>query len=480
MREIAKFTTEYNDQSAVEFFGLGLDTHSSIMNFLPVDRPRDPSFRSFGNLETKLFPPVFILQFRRDDVRSWWLTNDEGTLTSVLSELLMNQGRFLWKAFKHDSLDKDIEFGCTKLLGGRHLDAVKADQKISNEELLAMSMAILGSRVAVTFHCSEQHVTRMINSHMGVCYYLEPRKNVLVYGYPSEPLLSLSSALLLSSDLFSWTRCLKRVMPFLQQGLVGAGVRGELICRILLSMAWDSCQLSMSKGHRPCLVSDFFRQLGGPRLLEEFQETHSVESQNAILNGQLYFTHFVYVNYKVTTVQMLEKFLSCGQAVICRNNQQAVDLLIPFVLSDKKRVSFIAIQCKNRKSMSWTSAEQQYDATKIGFGSEFQHPYVVLCMHVGTGGRIGITNLMSKSSNFTETKNIIAMNGLDETVFPVLKDAKDFVEVLRGFQASWEDPLSYFESQKGREVEESLLRTVMEPTYGWKNQDSEDLAMNVD
>jgi hypothetical protein len=459
LREICKFSIFPDDhKDELKYFGLFLDTHGSISNFLPKDRPRDPSFRKFEG-EDRLFPPLFILQFRRETVENWWIAKDLNASTTVISEMLMNQGRYLWKAFHGGStIEEDIRFGCQKLLGGKDYDST-----FSIESLLPISMAILGSRIAVTFHCTERYNTDMVSSHMGVCYFMEPDQGMMIYGYPSEPLLSLSAAFLLKRSNFNWTACLKNILPFLRKGLVGAGVRGELIGRILLSMAWDSCQLKPF--HNPVQISVFLEKLGGHLLLNAFRERGTKQQQDEILNGHLYFTHFVYVSYEVNQVYMLEHFLARGQAVLCRNNQQAIDLLVPIVLSDGHMVSFIAIQCRNRKKISWVGARKKYDATKMGFSKDYVRPYLVLCMQFGKGGRRAVTNLMPESPELCGVKNIIAMNGLDESVFPILKDIDGLKSLLENLQVSWEDPLSYFENQDGRDEEGNLLKTVMEPTY---------------
>jgi hypothetical protein len=186
----------------------------------------------------------------------------------------------------------------------------------------------------------------------------------------------------------------------------------------------------------------------------------------------------VYIDYEVTNVEILEGFLSRGQAVICQNNQQAMDLLIPIVLSDNKRVSFIAVQCSNRKETNWSDAVNKYDAEGMGFGTDFKSPYLVLCMQVGQGGSRAITNLMPEKSRLAGTKSIIAMDGLDKTVYPLLGKGDGLQRVLEDFQVSWEDPLSYIERENDRVKDEAFLKTVMEPRYGWREMGGDPMDTN--
>jgi hypothetical protein len=257
-------------------------------------------------------------------------------------------------------------------------------------------------------------------------------------------------------------------MPEFRKGLVGAGIRGELICRILLSMAWDGCQGSKVI-HEPVVVKKFLQSLGGKGLLEAFAVPAFKPHQDRILNGRLYFTHFVYLDYEVNNDDMLRALLSRGQAVLCRNNQQAIDLLIPIVLSDNKTVSFIAIQCKNRKKISWKGAVAKYSAVRMGFHSSTS-PYLVLCMQVGTGSSGTIRNLTVDPKSQTGIQNIVTMQGLQKEVFPILEDEK-LVQALEALRTSWEDPLSFYENQKGMQNYEKMLRKVMSPTYTCIDED---------
>ena len=470
LREMA--ISHYSQMEAVHYFGLLLDTHGKIYTFTPKDRPKDPSLRKFST-EKEFFAPLSILQFRREPVKEWWTVRSRKTETDCLTDMIMNQGRYLWKAYRgQSSMEEDIQFGSTKLLAGRNQNKItEADDK------RAISMAILGCRVAVTFHCSERLASEMVSSHMGVCYYIDPENGFLLYGYPSEPLLSLSASYLLNSDgPFNWVSCLQNILPSFKKGLVGAGVRGELVCRILLSVAWDKCQPPANKLHAPITVSQFLKQLGGTQLLEAFQVKGCKAEQVRLLEGRIYFTHFVYVDFEVSDQAMLSRFLSCGQAVLCRNNQQAIDLLFPVILSDGKTLSFIAVQCKNRKQISWKGADEKFDCVRMGFSKDFDAPYLVLCMQVGKGGATGIINLMTGNTSFTGKKNIIAMTGLEESVFPILKDPR-LKDILESFQVSWEDPLSYFDDKQ--EADRKMLRFVMSPTYGWVTNDNSD-AMEID
>ena len=173
----------------------------------------------------------------------------------------------------------------------------------------------------------------------------------------------------------------------------------------------------------------------------------------------------------MNTPEMLAEFARNGQAILCQNNQQAIDLLIPVVLEDKdekKSLSFIAVQCKNRKTLSWTNAVEVYDASRMGFSKDFAAPYLVLCIQVGTVKIPKVVDLTKgKVTKGDGKKMMIAMNGLSSQVFPFLKDA-ELLHVVQEFQESWNDPVALAEA-KNKDEYAGHLRSVMAPSYEGEN-----------
>lgn len=441
-----------NSRTSVYFFGIVMDTYGQLANFLPTKETLDPSLRPFQS-EARLYDPLCLLQFRREKVPEWWMTKSKNEWMSNMYSLVVNQGRFLWYAYRnHLSLAEMIDYGVRKLLGGQMLE-----DYMSNQNTDLISMAILGSRVAISYPATEKQSFEMVRSYMGISYFLDQNQGLLVYGYPSEPLLSLSASVLLRDNTksFSWERSLAHVLPIFRKVMVGAGFRGEFICRVLLSVAWDKCQSPKESLHVPITVSTFLAQLGGEKLVDAVSQ-----SSKLLLNGRLYFTHFVYLSYAVTTEDQLMKLLAHGQAVLCRTNQQAIDLLIPVILSDNRRFSFIAIQCRNRVDNRWSDAANVYDIRKIGFDDSFISPYLVLCMQVASVPKPGIQTLCSMNRG---KKTIVAMNGLSPQVFPFLENESLFA-VITQFQPSWQDVITLFESRQRFKERDMLLR-VMQPTY---------------
>jgi hypothetical protein len=452
------------------YFGVLVDTFGEEpVAQLDSHDHRDPSYRPFLEKETTFPPPLQVVQFCREPVGEWWAAKENRSVTLILSRLMYNQGRYLWSTFQ-DALDptKLIELGRTCLLGG-----YDAESKVKPRADSAVSMALLGSRVAITFRCTEKTTLDMVRLHMGVCYHILPSRDSLLYGYPSEPVLSLAASSLLSDQesQFSWVNSLRRVSSLFQRGHVESGVHGELICRLLLTLAWDFCQKEKENGclHLPVTVLEFLCSLGGESLVAVFKGDKPCQKKDDLLNSRVYFTHFVSVDDRVDSPNLLKSFASKGQAIFCQNNQQAMDLLIPVILDDDEQTpTFIAIQSSNRTEYSWANAMKSYDALSMGFPEAFTAPYLVLCMQVGPVKAPEISDLSisegsKKDWTNTGTKSIIAMNGLSEQIYPFLKDG-ELLNVLQGFQQAWNDPVAIMEAQGQTEYVE-FFREAMSPSY---------------
>jgi hypothetical protein len=353
------------------FFSIFIDTNSKISQFLP-SVPINRSLRHTKGV--KLFPPILLLQFVREQVRSWW---DD---PSGFDDLLIKQGRFLWGSLGKSSIEL-VDTGRAKL--NRGVDPYSENSFLTDE----LAIAILASRVSLFFDYSIKIAEQLINGHMALCYFVSKDRNHLWFCYPSETTLSLAAASILKNEQFSWAKCIKKITDYTQVGAVVGGYRGELLSKILLMATWDSCQ---SKAvHTNLTVKDFLIQLGGKALIEAVKINNCKKGEtDRFLKGKLFFTHFTYVTYSLSSENELMDFCQKGQAIFCKLQQTAIDLLIPVVLdteTNNPRFTFIAVQCKNHllyDSDGHGSAEENLTAEKAGFKS-WKLPYLVLFMSLG-------------------------------------------------------------------------------------------------
>ena len=357
---------------ALLFFSVFIDTNSKISQFLPIDTPNSSFRRIIGS---NLFPPILILQFVRNPVTSWWIDEKK-----AVHDLMVKQGRFLWYSSKSET-EVLIAYGRGKLNNG--VDPIFNSTILSKE----LAVAILASRVSLFFDYSIDIAESLINGHMGICFYVSKDRKYLWLCYPSETTLSLAAASILRGGVFSWGECVQKIQEYTKMGLVEAGYRGELVSKIILSATWDSCQTFET--HKSVTVKDFLTELGGKQLIEALKINNCEEGEmNRFLKGRLFFTHFTYVAYTVTSEEELMNFCQKGQAIFCKLRQEAIDLIIPVILdSDTSvpRFTFIAVQCKNHllyDSDGHGSAESTMTAERAGF-KDWKLPYLVLFMSLG-------------------------------------------------------------------------------------------------
>ena len=113
-----------------------------------------------------------------------------------------------------------------------------------------------------------------------------------------------------------------------------------------------------------------------------------------ILDFSIFFTHFVKATYTPNRSQLLE-FMKRGAAVVCKNLQKGIDLIIPLYCVAKQKesdplvpenVSYILVSVKNCKSNSefedWVS---NCDPVYVGVESAHKDiglPYMVLLLNL--------------------------------------------------------------------------------------------------
>ena len=103
------------------------------------------------------------------------------------------------------------------------------------------------------------------------------------------------------------------------------------------------------------------------------------------MNGVVFFTHFVYVDYTPNTDQ-LRTFFQMGAAVICKDNQSGIDNVIPVLLANDE-ITFLLGQSKLHSSKSSAHTSSEYKMTPqysgISAAENFNHPY--FCLHAEFG-----------------------------------------------------------------------------------------------
>ena len=105
-------------------------------------------------------------------------------------------------------------------------------------------MALLGARYCVFFNQDVELLHDLCRSNLASVYAIDrtaPNKQMMIVGYPSEPVVALASAML----SYTVSACkpvalISELNRQIKKGAVEAGYRGEVAARFLLLLARDA------------------------------------------------------------------------------------------------------------------------------------------------------------------------------------------------------------------------------------------------
>jgi hypothetical protein len=250
-----------------------------------------------------------------------------------------------------DAVDKLKNLIRRKLLGG----ANRFDE--SKKEI--STLAILSSTVGIDMSIQSQLASELVASHMATCLSVSEDREQLIIAYPSEPLLSEVAIEFMSDSMLP--KILNWFSVILKKGIVEPGPRGELVGRIILTIAAYKLKVNRTEKSVRNFLAELYHESSLPNL-DDFS--------NEFLNGTVVFTHFNVIDY-VPAKKDLELFYMRRCAFIMKRNQPGVDICIPVKLTTNK-YSIIMIQIKNINTTS-TKSDKDYPASAR---SKFRSSYV--------------------------------------------------------------------------------------------------------
>ena len=249
-----------------------------------------------------------------------------------------------------------------------------------------MKLACLAMRLGLDFRATnwldQQAPERIqVERHLRLCLAATPGFTELVTISPSEPLLAEAAYSLTSrrsglDDLPPWSMPIA-LQSHLTRSYLDLGNRGELIASLLITLARDAA-LDKEPFPSPDLPPDddgegrvvsvaaFLAALVTadednllnlkPRCARD-TTLKDVTLRDAFSGARIWFNHIVKVrDFAMVRRENLCALVARGAAMLCADNQKAVDLLIPIVFNGylkPENVSAILIQVKN--SLSYES-----------------------------------------------------------------------------------------------------------------------------
>lgn len=275
---------------------------------------------------------------------------------------------------------------------------MKLAPEVTKTNATNSQLAALDVRLLLNFERSEIAMDKeaeLVESRMRIAYSVPEHRRYMYSGYPSEPVLAEAAAQCwaeLSNANISIPGLLS---AFMDNGYIGKGERGELVARLLLTLAFDAAvkqhtsaatQRSQFQQYTHSVpLKIFLEKLFGVvhagTILESYPNVGMLQLGQAFPNAHVQFTHFIRAgDSSIMSTSGAYAAILRSSAIQCSSGQKAIDILIPVVLEppstplEEAVMSGILISVKDRAEAS-SEAETDIDAAKLGFFPDTQEPY---------------------------------------------------------------------------------------------------------
>ncbi|XP_006456839.1 hypothetical protein AGABI2DRAFT_122728 [Agaricus bisporus var. bisporus H97] len=280
---------------------------------------------------------------------------------------------------------------------------------------------LLAARVDFTFESNRDEAVflegLLVASAMRTVYSVPKHRQYLRGGYPSEPLLAEAAARAIlayfrsiAEGKASITTIITQykydiplaVSAWFQRGLIDKGSRGELVARMLCTLAHDiSILKKLTDGNldenasfsQMITVADFFRALIAEEYVDKVLDAQPGNStkgeplKKVFENAYVHFTQFVKAGDKSAMTDTAAYLLfTRGAAIQGHGTMPDVDFIIPVWIRgdsnpDRWSMTAIFIQVKNRKAKQTIHIDMQKKHKFFTKGKE--RPYITIAMQLG-------------------------------------------------------------------------------------------------
>src|SRR5258708_20741204 len=236
-----------------------------------------------------------------------------------------------------------IQFAVAKLLNADY-----TTKNLSNSQALACLSQRLPIEFNSTNYLSQEKEREQVEGHMRVCLKIDAAFETMTTTSASEPILSEAAYFVMQRGSLNAPKALKSVMEGFS---ISKGDRGEFLALLLLILARDATvgspdELGRSiKGKRWFGLADL---LHGQLFQKQDSSSQLVDAKSSralrmlpkdFPNAQLHFPHFVKVHeYRAIDLDSLLLLQGRGAAVLCANNQMAIDSINVFLKNNTKLV----------------------------------------------------------------------------------------------------------------------------------------------
>jgi hypothetical protein len=227
---------------------------------------------------------------------------------------------------------------------------------------------------------------------MRICLATTTGFKKLITCSASEPLLAEAAFHLMFNSTAS---PVKHLANHANLYCVDRGRRGELVAALIIMQARDASLPAHLPQRRWVFVTEFMQALLSSQVSENFLDTlptHWREGEGTITfrqmfdNCRLWFNHIIKVeDSNVIRPEFLWKYVMRGAMVVCKDNQEGVDIIVPVVFLNgnisRKTITTILIQVKNSKEYGLNINNKLFDAMDpCGLGLLSDHPRPIIRM----------------------------------------------------------------------------------------------------
>jgi hypothetical protein len=291
------------------------------------------------NVDSKV-APISLKTVTSKDGKT--LTIENGTTLEAIMrrENIAKYGRPLWWSLLKSNYDLEELLRLAK----RKLIGLNSSTQLSDPKSLSLSacLAVFGCRLQFAFRPSYEIAAELTSSHLGVVDFISKDRDILLMSYTSEPVVAEAAAMLMDPSGNILPAMLHRLEDYLRGNFIDSGVRSEYIARLVCVLAADQVAkqnedlLNGFTFNKTIPCKEYLQELVGDDL------DNIIRSQNQFtgdiyrfLQGKVFFTHFINCSYTPTLGDLVD-FFKRGAAILCKNNQKGIDMIIPVLLPQTK------------------------------------------------------------------------------------------------------------------------------------------------
>ena len=267
-------------------------------------------------------------------------------------------------------------------------------------------LAALSVRLMLDFEPRRIHATEaenlMVAGHLRVANVIPAHREYVISSTPSEPIVAEAAAQVLHRQNMANLLALN-----VKEGLIEKGQRGELVARLLFTLAHDQALENMEITHRdhqgeleklytsPIPIVTFFRALFSQKYVDILLRCRADNSaggptfEEAFADAYVMFTHFGKAADDWCMSHAFMFMALCrNMAISCREGMQYADLCIPIHFGretplSRETTSSILISIKD-KANAMGFNRTFVDVNKMAFAEdEIRHPFIILILQLG-------------------------------------------------------------------------------------------------